>query len=267
MSAALLIFAIAFPGFVRLGHWQLPSFGILVTMGLIAALFTSLRTAPLTGLDPDRLWNAGVVAVLSAFAASRALLIAMNPHTFLHQPLLVLVQPSLTVAALALAALFTGSWLRRRHLPLRQVADAWAVPGVLLAATLQLGRFAEGTGLGMPTSLPWGVVPRGGHTIRLHPVQLYATAAYVALAAVLFWRQRQRQRSSRFPGEIAALALGAGGAFTFLLGFVRIPYDLSGNDLLDPGQWTSIFAAVVGAVLWLLQPAAPAGTDRLQEAH
>lgn len=262
--AVFHILATALPGYLRLGPWQVPAFGLIATMGLVLALFISQRTARLAGLDPDRLWDAGIVAVLSAFVASRILLIAANPHTFLRQPLLVLAQPSLTVAGLALATLITWFWLRRHGLPLRQVGDAWAIPGLLLAAALQVAHFAEGTELGMPTALPWGVLPRGGHSIRLHPVQLYAAAAYLVMAGILLWHLRQR--NSRSSGAMAALALMSGGFVAFLAGFLRIPYELDGHGWLDPGQWTGLVAVLAGASWWLL-PKATVPVVQFQEAH
>ena len=264
MTVAFQIIALALPASIRFGHYHVPAFGLIASLGIVLALFASQRTASLAGLDPNLLWDAGIVAVLSAFVASRVLLIAMNPRTFLRHPLLVLAQPSLTIAGLLLTALIVWFWLRRHHLPLRQVADAWAVPGALLATALQVAHFAEGTELGMPTSLPWGVIPRGGHSIRLHPVQLYAAAAYLSLAAFLV--RRQRQRTSRFPGETAAVALVAGGAVGFLLGFLRLPYDLLGHGWLDPGQWAGLLAVLTGASLWLLTTTSTP-IVRPQEAH
>ncbi len=62
----------------------------------MAALFLSLRTAATVGLSPDKLWNAGLFAILSAFILSRLLLVLTNLQTFLAYPILLLTVPSLT---------------------------------------------------------------------------------------------------------------------------------------------------------------------------
>src|ERR1700732_2668412 len=63
------------PYLIHSGHLLLPTFGVLAAVGLMAALTLSLRTASIVGLNPERLWNAGLFTLLAAFALSRLLLI------------------------------------------------------------------------------------------------------------------------------------------------------------------------------------------------
>lgn len=250
MPPALHFAALALHGYVRFGQMQLPAFGLVATAGLIAALALSQRTAAPAGVDPDHLWDAGIVAVLSAFLASRLLLAAVNLRLFLAHPLLVLAQPSLTPGGLAVTAAVVWLWLRRQHLPLRRVLDAWAAPATLLAAILQLGHFLEGTDAGMPTTLPWGVPAHSGLPYaRVHPVQLYAAGAYGLLCIAIL--RRTRRRGSRLAGELAALGLGAGGTITYGLDFLRQPYEDLGGAWLDPAQWLALTALLVGTGMWI----------------
>src|SRR5665213_3854163 len=70
--------ALLLPGFIRLGPLRLTVYGIFAAAGLIAALWLSQRTAPRVGLPANKLWDAGVIAVIAAFVASRVLLIAFD---------------------------------------------------------------------------------------------------------------------------------------------------------------------------------------------
>lgn len=215
-------------------------------MGLIAALSLSLRTAVPAGLNPDRVWNAGLFLLLSAFVLSRLLLVAMYLHAFLTYPILLLAVPSLTPLGLLLTAIATVIYLRVRRLPLLAMLDAWAPCATLVWAALALGHFAEGSDPGMPTSLPWGVamIPGG---MRLHPIALYAALAAALLTMVLLRLLRRRQRR----GDVAAFALAAAGVVQFLLTFLRQPFAMLGG-MLDPMEWVATGMLIAACVIWLL---------------
>ena len=229
------------------GHLLLPTFGILAALGLMAALTLSLRTAATVDLVPDKLWNAGLFTLLSAFALSRLLLIASNLHDFLAYPILLLMVPSLNATGILLTILATAIYLRLRRLPLLDTLDAWSPCATLTWAFLALGHFAEGTDAGLPTTLPWGM-PIPPNTIRLHPVALYAAIAASLLTVILLRQLPHRHH----PGDTFALALATSGAIQFLLTFVRQP--LPDSTLLDPIQWIALGMIALAGLVTLLQP-------------
>jgi phosphatidylglycerol:prolipoprotein diacylglycerol transferase len=216
----------------------LPTFGVLAAAGLMSALFLSLRTAATVGLNPEKLWNAGLFTILSAFILSRLLLVLTNLQTFLAYPILLLTVPSLTILGLLLTAVATLIFLRLRNLPLLRTLDAWAPCATLTWAFLALGHFAEGADPGLPTTLPWGMVIPPDTAPRLHPVALYA-----AVTAFLITGGLLRHLSpKRVPGETFASALTASGVAQFLLTFLRQPnpYPVAFGNVLDPIQWISL---------------------------
>jgi phosphatidylglycerol:prolipoprotein diacylglycerol transferase len=237
------------PILFHFGHITLPTFGILAAAGLMAALSLSLRTAALAGLSPDRLWNAGLFVLLSAFVLSRLLLVVLYFHAFLTYPFLLLAVPSLTPLGLLLTGLVTLLYLRMRRLPLLATLDAWAPCATLVWVFLALGHFAEGSDPGLPTALPWGMAMFPG-AARLHPVALYAAIAAVSLTVALFLQLRRHKR----PGDTAAIALTAVGIVQFLLTFMRQPYidAVASSGILDPIQWVALGMIVAAGVIWLL---------------
>ena len=235
------------PYLLHSGHLLLPTFGVLAAVGLMAALTLSLRTAAIVGLDPDKLWSAGLVALLSAFVLSRLLLIVANPRSFIAYPVLLLTLPSLNGLGILLTLLATTIYLRLRHLPLLDTLDAWSPCATLAWTFLALGHFAEGSDAGLPTSLPWRLrIPPD--TIGLHPVALYA-ATVAAILTILLFRHLQLRNH---PGDIFALALATSGAAQFLLTFFRQPYPEAG--LLDPIQWIALGMIALAGIVLLLQP-------------
>ena len=226
------------PYILHFGSIFLPTFGVLAAAGLMAALFLSLRTAVKVGLDPDKLWNAGLFAIISAFVLSRFLLVLTNLQTFRAYPVLLLTVPSLTQLGLLLTAIVTLLYLRLRHLPLLRTLDAWAPCATLVWAFLALGHFAEGADPGLPTTLPWGMAIPPDTAPRLHPISLYA-----AIAALLITAGLLRYLSPwRIPGETFAFALTASGVAQFLITFLRQPnpYPVPLGNVLDPIQWISL---------------------------
>jgi phosphatidylglycerol:prolipoprotein diacylglycerol transferase len=237
------------PYILHFGSIFLPTFGVLAAMGLMAALFLSLRTAAIVGLSPDKVWNAGLFAVLSAFVLSRLLLVVTNLRSFLAYPILLLTVPSLTATGLLLTAIATLFYLRLRHLPLLRTLDAWAPCATLTWAFLALGHFAEGSDPGLPTTLPWGMSIPPDTAPRLHPVPLYA-----AIVAVLITIGLLRYLSpNRIPGEATAIALAAAGVAQFLLTFLRQPnpYAVLLDTVLDPIQWISLGMMVIAGIISL----------------
>jgi phosphatidylglycerol:prolipoprotein diacylglycerol transferase len=235
------------PYLVHSGHLLLPTFGVLAAIGLMLALTLSLRTAAIVGLDPDKLWNAGLFILLSAFALSRLLVIIANPQTFLRYPVILLTVPSLNTLGILLTLVATAICLRIKHLPLLDTLDAWSPCATLTWAFLALGHFSEGSDAGLPTTLPWGL-PIPPDRILLHPVALYAAIAAVALTLVLL-RQLPRRKN---PGDTFALALASSGTTQFLLTFFRQPF--SDSSLLDPIQWIALGMIALAALVLLLQP-------------
>jgi phosphatidylglycerol:prolipoprotein diacylglycerol transferase len=237
------------PGFIRVGGLRLPVYGIFAAFGLVAALWLSQRTALKVGLAANKLWDAGVFAVIAAFVASRALLVAFDLRAFLKFPLLVLALPSLTYGGMLLTGLVVLCWLLWKRVPVRDALDAWAPCAALLAAVLSVAHFVEGTDAGMPTSMPWGVVTPGDTVLgRVHPVQIYAAVVALGLCFVLLWRLPRR----RFAGEVAALGLTVGGAASFLLDMVRQPVESFGSSVLDPGQFVALAAVIAGTWVYVV---------------
>ena len=235
------------PYLLHSGHLLLPTFGVLAAVGLMAALTLSLRTASIVGLNPERLWNAGLFTLFAAFALSRLLLIVTNLHDFIQYPILLLMVPSLNTTGIFLTILATAIYLRLRNLPIFDALDAWSPCAALAWAFLALGHFAEGSDAGLPTTLPWGL-PIPPNTIRLHPVAIYA-AIVAAILTFILLRQLQRRRH---PGDTFALALATAGTGQFLLTFFRQPYPDTGP--LDPIQWISLGMIALAGIVLLLQP-------------
>ncbi len=233
------------PRVLRVGPVRLPMYGVCAAVGLIAALWLSLKTARLVGLAAEQLWDAGLFAVMAAFVISRLLLIAGDVHAFLRAPVALLALPSFTYGGMLLTAAAVVAYLRWKRLPVLKVLDAWAPCAAVLAGMLSLGGFFEGSEAGMPTRLPWGMVTPESAGLRVHPVAVYGVIAWVVLVAVLMGLLMRKMRD----GMVAGVALAAGGAVGFLLDMVTQPVEMRGSAWLDPAQWLAVGAMLVGGLM------------------
>ena len=228
------------PSLFHIGHLTLPTFGALVAVGLMLALALSQRTAAIRHLNPEKLWDAGLFAVLAAFLLSRALLVTTHFAAFQKFPILLLAVPSLTPIGLLLTAIATFLWLHFKRIPILPALDAWAPCATLIWVALALGHFAELSDPGLPTTLPWGVRPPGEST-PLHPVAIYAAIFALALTIAAYRKLN------------AAQTLIAAGTGQFLLSFLRQP-DAETIANLDVLQLVALAMIVTGIAILVSAP-------------
>ncbi|MGA8940772.1 MAG: prolipoprotein diacylglyceryl transferase family protein [Acidobacteriaceae bacterium] len=242
------------PGQLRLGPLRLPAYGVFAALGLIAALWLSLKTARLVGLEAEAVGDAGLFGVLAAFVISRILLVAGDPHGFIRMPLVMLSLPSFTYFGMVITAVVVVAYLQWKEIRLMRVLDAWAPCAAALVAMLSLGRFFEGADPGMPTTLRWGtVVPGSGGLMHLQPVQIYAALAAVVMLVVLMVMLERRLRT----GVVAGVAFVAGGAVSFLLDMITQPVAIAGSAWLEPVQWIAVGEMLIGVAVLLYRPPLP----------
>ncbi len=264
------------PILFHFGHIAIPAYGVCTAVALLAALAVSMQAAKWTGLNPEKVWNLGLVAILTALFATRLLLVFTHLGLFREHPFWLLglmsVPNTWCVLGGVFVALLAGLlYSLAEGLPLLRTVDALA-PAVALAFSInRVGAFCGGSAWGTPTRLPWGVtyrsvvaylwyrVPLG---VRLHPVQIYDAAVSLAIFALLMWMLRRGL--TKGPGEVAGAWLFLYGLSRFFLEFLRGD---AGREPLFGGALTleqalATLAVLFGGALWLRKdPAAtsPAG--------
>jgi len=232
----------------------IPAYALIAITGMLAALWLSLRTAPLRALEPDTLWDSGVFAIAAAFVLSRLLglaLFVVVEHGQLTLSLRdILSFSSISYLSVLVTAIPVMLWLRWKRLPLLRVMDAWSPCGALLWSALSLADAASGAGGGLTTRLPWGIRAASSPGTRLHPVALYTALSALALCGALLTLLRRM----RTPGRVAAIAIIIAAVIAFLLDMLRVPDLPFSHNLLDVSQWIALAAIIFGACLFTFAP-------------
>ncbi|MEQ1871914.1 MAG: prolipoprotein diacylglyceryl transferase family protein [Vicinamibacterales bacterium] len=235
-----------YPVLFRIGDFEVTSFGLLVAVAAVVGLWLFERERRLSGL-PDGTVDAAMAGVVGGLAGAKVVWAVEHmgqAGSFLD---LLLSRGGLSWFGGFAGGFLAGvSILRRRRLPILRVLAA-ATPALALAHAIgRVGCFLVGDDSGTPSNLPWAVAfPEGlpPTSLRVHPTQLYETAALLPFVWLLL-RWRRQQRPDRF-------VLGAYFVFTgaarFGIEFLRIREPLFGP--IAVAHVFSMVAICVGVAL------------------
>jgi phosphatidylglycerol:prolipoprotein diacylglycerol transferase len=263
--------------FVHLWRLSIPTYGLMVAVGMVVAYFVLRRDIARRAVakDPAALAETLVAfPCLAGIAGARLYDILEFPSQFFANPLGQLFsQFGFTWTGGLIVGFLVLAWLARRHkIPLLLLLDMASPAAAIGYGFGRMGCLLSGDGdYGSPTSLPWGMsFPNGlvPTTERVHPTPIYEFIGACAIAWVL-WRMgartrqpatKERQASSRHTqasspkcagsriGTVFAAYLVLTGLARLLVEFIRInPRSFFG---LTNAQATSLLCVVLGAALW-----------------
>ena len=240
-----------YPTFLRIGDFEITSFGVLVALGALAGLFVFQRELRRAGLPADAI-NAALAGVLGGLAGAK-LIWAIEFHRTAPFLDLLLSRGGLSWFGGFAGGLAAGlTTLRRYRVPLIRGLAA-ASPGLALGHAIgRVGCFLVGDDYGRPSTLPWAVAfPKGlpPTDMPVHPTQLYEAIPLVVIAWMLVrWR-----RQGVLDAVVLSRYLMLAGATRFAIEFVRINAPVLGPLTLAQ-LWSLGLIAAGLAVHATLQP-------------
>ena len=173
-------------------HW----YGILLAIGFLAGLWSAGRRAPLTGIAPEKISDAGLWLIVGAILGARMLFVVTYwRENFAGQPLteiFMIQRGGLVYYGGLIGAVLAGIiFCRRQKLALWKVGDVFA-PSIALGYVFgRLGCLMNGCCFGHECSLPWAIHFPADHATGgapVHPTQLYDSllnlGLYLALAGL-----------------------------------------------------------------------------------
>jgi phosphatidylglycerol---prolipoprotein diacylglyceryl transferase len=219
-----------YPELFRIGNFPVNTYGVLLALGMLLALFVASKLAARDGLPRERIYDLGLWTLIGGLVGSKVLMYFTedNVHIF-------------SLDFLRSGGVYYGGFIggfialvlliRWYKLPFWKVADAFA-PGVALGQAIgRQGCFAAGCCWGKPTGLPWGVhfteaahdftgVPiygADGSALHLHPTQLYESITMLIVFALLVWIHKKK----RFDGQVLIAYAIIYGIVRFIIEFFR----------------------------------------------
>jgi len=237
-----------YPTFLRIGDFEITSFGVLVALGALAGMFVFQRELRRAGLPGDAI-NAALAGVLGGLAGAK-LIWAIEFHRTAPFLDLLLSRGGLSWFGGLAGGLAAGlTTLRRYRVPLVRGLAA-ASPGLALGHAIgRVGCFLVGDDYGSPSTLPWAVAfPKGlpPTDVPVHPTQLYEAVPLVVIAWLLVRWRRQGVRDAVVLSRYLMLA----GATRFAIEFVRINAPVLGPLTLAQLWSIGLMSAGVAFSLW-----------------
>ena len=246
------------PILFELGPIKLFTYGLLLALAFLSAIYISSREARRLGLPVEKFYDMCFYAVVGALVGSRLLYILLDLRPFLEHPLKIfalweggLIFHGGLVGAVAVAIYY----MRRHAIPWRPAFDALAIGMPVGQALGRVGCFMAGCCYGAPSHLPWAVIftnPESLCPIKepLHPSQLYEALLLLGVFGILYWLRTRK----RFQGQLMLSYFTLAGLVRFGTEFVRNPEDYRGPIIWANMPLTQVaalgIALVSGILLW-----------------
>jgi len=249
------------PILFQFGSFRLPTYGTLLVLSILAAVYMVVRLGRREGVDTGVLLDLSTWILVVALVGAKVLMVLTDWGYYRNNPGELFSTTTLRAGGVfyggfVAGLLFAAWYVKARRLPFWKLADIYA-PAIALGQTIgRLGCFAGGCDYGKPTSSSWSVVftdpfahelagvPLG---IPLHPTQLYESLATFSILGALLWRFRRKTRD----GEIFLLYMGVYAVARFFLEFLRGDEDRGFvfNHLLSTSQFIALLALVAAVGL------------------
>ncbi len=250
------------PILLRFGGFQLPTYGLLLALALLTAIVTADRLGRREGFDGNRMLDFSTWIILVGLLGAKVLMIISDWSDYRQNPGQIFSWNTLEAGGVFyggfIASAFFAVWyVRTYRLPALKMFDIYA-PAVALAQSVgRLGCFSAGCDYGTPTRSFLGVVFTNSYShdvtgvplnTRIHPTQLYESAATLVIGLILLWRYRHKKKD----GEIFLIYLTLYAVARFCLEFLRGDEDRGFvfHHLLSTSQFIAILALMVAGGLW-----------------
>jgi prolipoprotein diacylglyceryl transferase len=260
-SVPALVASIPSPssGQIHLGPLRLTAYGLMIALGVLAAVEIARRRIAARGGDPDDISAVAVWAVAAGLIGARIYHVLTDLERFRGHWLdtVKVWEGGLGIPGGLIAGIGVGVLVARRRGV--RMSDALDIAAPALPVAQAIGRWGNWWNqelFGRPTSLPWGLEIDPAHRppgyedhATYHPAFLYECLWNLALAGFLVWFDRRYPRRLR-PGSLFAMYVAGYGLGRLWVELLRI----------DPAQKVAgirfnvlmSVAAIVGGLGYLL---------------
>jgi phosphatidylglycerol:prolipoprotein diacylglycerol transferase len=189
------------PLLFTIGSIPIHTYGFLIAVGFLTAVFTIRKLSIRSGLNPDRVLDLTFWMLLIGFLGARVLYIITRLDYFLADPVSVfrVWEGGLVFLGGPIACVPFAIWYMKKHkLPAWLTADILVIGLTVNHAFGRLGCLAAGCCYGKPTGSSFGIrlysdlVDKDMQGIPLHPTQIYESTALFILFFGLLYVFRKR---------------------------------------------------------------------------
>lgn len=233
-----------------IGPISIHTYGVMIAIGVLAALFTGEARAKKRDMNADVLYPMTFLCVVLGFCAAKVLFCIVEWKNFIQNPLSVLNNSGFVVYGGILGGVLTAYvYCRIKKLSFVDYFDLM-LPSVALAQGFgRLGCFFAGCCYGRETDSFIGIVfshsdyaPNG---VKLIPTQLFSSAGMFIISGILFWYGRKKREKAK----VGALYLILYSIGRFTIEFFRNDYR-GEVGIFSTSQFISFFILALGFILF-----------------
>jgi phosphatidylglycerol---prolipoprotein diacylglyceryl transferase len=271
------------PTLLRIGPVTLHSYGLMIALGFLAALYGVQRDAQKRGIDPQAIQTMAFWALLAGIAGTRLLHIIMFPGGYSWtDPIgwIAIWRGGLVFqGALPLSIAYVYFGCRHYKVPFWVAVDC-AIPYLPLAHAFgRVGCFMNGCCYGARTSLPWGIrfprvpwnfaEPATGSPVYIdhcqrfsglsmthdhwsypvHPTQIYGIIGLLALCGILLYWRNKRPLFDGFTMPLYFMLYAVG---RFFVEFLRGDHNPTVFGAISQQQLFCFVYLAIGVALFLI---------------
>jgi phosphatidylglycerol:prolipoprotein diacylglycerol transferase len=252
------------PDGITIGPLKIYFYGIIIMVGVLAAVWVAIKEAERRELDSEYVWDMvpwllilGIVGarLWHVFTPSQSM--GVGPEYYLAHPLEILNTrngglgiPGAVIGGLLALFIYT----KRKGLKMLTWADI-IVPGLALAQAIgRWGNFFNQELYGPPSSLPWAIYIDPAHRLagyeafsRFHPMFLYESLWNLFNFFLLMFLGRTKE-DKLLPGDLLYIYLIVYPIGRFFLEFIRLDASYVGGVNINQ----IIMACVAVFATWML---------------
>lgn len=235
---------------LSIGPITIHTYGLMVALGVLAALFTGEAGAKKRNMDADALYPMTFLCVVLGFCAAKVLFCIVEWKNFIQNPLNMLSSSGFVVYGGILGGVLTAyAYCKIKKLSFVDYFDLM-MPSVALAQAFgRLGCFFAGCCYGRETESFIGIAfshsdyaPNG---VKLIPTQLFSSAGMFVIAGILFWYKKEKRPKAK----VGALYLILYSIGRFTIEFFRNDYR-GEIGIFSTSQFISFFVLALGFFLF-----------------
>lgn len=237
---------------VSIGPVTIHGYGLMIAIGVMAALFIGEAQAKKKGLNPDAIFSITLISVFAGFFSAKILFCIVEWKSFISNPAQTLSGNGFVVyGGIIGGVLASYLYCRLKKLQFWAYFDL-VLPCVAIAQGFgRIGCFLAGCCYGRETDSVLGIVftnsnqaPNG---VKLLPVQLFSSAGMFMIAVALFWYAAKKAHGT---GQVGASYMVLYSLGRFGIEFLRNDYRGAVGPF-STSQFISLFIFMAGIVLFI----------------
>jgi len=237
---------------VKIGPVTIHGYGLMIAIGLLAAILVANYRGKKRGFDLDIMFNLIIIAIITGFLGAKIMYLLVEFKEFIANPWGALSGSGFVVYGGIIAGFFSAFlYCRKKKVSFLKHFDLF-MPSIAIAQGFgRVGCLGAGCCYGRETDSIFSIVfhnsPLAPNGVHLIPTQIYSSAYNFAIAAILIIYARKQRKL----GNVGLLYLILYSVARFIIEFFRADYRGS-IWIFSTSQFISIIVFAAALIAFII---------------